>query len=144
MLGFTTSIMFYATAAAFVLGGYLVEKKMFGLTFEKIMLVFSCVIFGAQSVGQASSMMPDYAKAQVAVAKIFELLSRVPKINNWNKEGGKVLDEFEDEVKFDSVNFSYPTRPQVSVLNDFTLTIEKGQKIALVGSSGCGWLKINK
>lgn len=58
MLGFTNSIMFYAIAAAFVLGGYLVENNKFDLNFEKIMLVFSCVIFGAQSVGQAASLMP--------------------------------------------------------------------------------------
>jgi hypothetical protein len=51
MLGITNSIMFYAVAAAFVLGGFLMEKQLFGLTFEKIMIVFSCVIFGAQSVG---------------------------------------------------------------------------------------------
>ena len=83
MLGFTNSIMFYATAAAFVLGAYLVEKQMFGLDFQKIMLVFSAVIFGAQSVGQAASLMPDYAKAKLAIINIFELLDREPKINNW-------------------------------------------------------------
>ncbi len=51
VFGFTNSIMFYAVAAAFSLGAYLIENKLFGMDFEKIMLVFSCVIFGAQSVG---------------------------------------------------------------------------------------------
>lgn len=51
MLGFTSSITFYAMAAAFALGAHLVEKNLFGMTFENIMLVFSCIIFGAQSVG---------------------------------------------------------------------------------------------
>ena len=52
MLGFTNSIMFYATAAAFQLGGYLAKEEKFGMNFERIMLVFSCIIFGAQSVGK--------------------------------------------------------------------------------------------
>ena len=58
MLGFSSSIFYYAIAAAFVLGAYLIEKNLFDLNFEKIMRVFSVLIFGAQSVGQAASMMP--------------------------------------------------------------------------------------
>ena len=51
MLGFSSSIFYYAIAASFVLGAYLIEQKKFDLTFEKIMRVFSVLIFGAQSVG---------------------------------------------------------------------------------------------
>lgn len=40
MLGFTNSIMFYAMATAFVVGAIIVEKGLFGLTFQNIMLVF--------------------------------------------------------------------------------------------------------
>jgi hypothetical protein len=51
MLGLTNSITFYANAAAFSFGAYLVEKNLFGMDFSKIMLIFSCLIFGAQSAG---------------------------------------------------------------------------------------------
>lgn len=53
MLGFSSSIFYYAIAAAFVLGAYLIEKQLFDLNFEKIMRVFSVLIFGAQSVGKS-------------------------------------------------------------------------------------------
>ena len=52
MLGFTTSITYYAMAAAFFLGAYLIENNRFGMTFENMMLVFNCIVFGAQSVGE--------------------------------------------------------------------------------------------
>ena len=52
MFGFTNSLVFCAIAAAFVVGAAIIEKGLFGLTFEKVMLVFNCIIFGAQSVGQ--------------------------------------------------------------------------------------------
>lgn len=52
MLGFTTSISYYAMAAAFSLGAYLIENDRFGMTFENMMLVFNCIVFGAQSVGE--------------------------------------------------------------------------------------------
>jgi hypothetical protein len=54
MLGFSSSIMFYAIAACYSLGAYLIEKQLFGMSLENIMLVFNCVLFGAQSVGNDS------------------------------------------------------------------------------------------
>lgn len=42
------------------------------------------------------------------------------------------------EIKFDSINFSYPNRPGVQILNNLSFRIKPGQKIALIGSSGCG------
>lgn len=44
--------MFFAIAAAFSLGAYLIEKNLFNQDIEKIMIVFNCVLFGAQSVGK--------------------------------------------------------------------------------------------
>lgn len=82
--------------------------------------------------------MPDYAKAKVAATKIFDLFDRVPKINNWNNNDGMILPSIDGEISFKSVEFSYPTRSEVKVLNGLNLTIYKGQRIALVGSSGCG------
>ena len=34
--------------------------------------------------------------------------------------------------------FSYPSKPNVKILNGLTFTIPKGKKVALVGESGCG------
>ena len=42
------------------------------------------------------------------------------------------------DVKFEKVEFSYPTRPHVPVLQGLTLDITKGTKVAFVGASGCG------
>ena len=140
MLGFTSSIMFYATAAAFSLGGYLVVNNLFGMTFQNVMLVFSCVIFGAQSIGQASSLMPDYAKAKASVNKMFELFERKPLINNWESESKeKIADkDFDPTIVFNSLEFKYPSRPDAPVLQNLSLIVKKGQRVALVGSSGCG------
>ncbi|CAF3463898.1 unnamed protein product [Rotaria sp. Silwood1] len=42
------------------------------------------------------------------------------------------------DIQFDNVNFAYPTRSDVSVLRDLTLTACAGETTALVGSSGSG------
>ena len=41
-------------------------------------------------------------------------------------------------VTFNAVSFNYPTRPDVPVLQKLSFTIKSGQKVALVGASGCG------
>ena len=44
----------------------------------------------------------------------------------------------EGSIQLRSVKFRYPTRPDVKVLRGLTLDVKPGQKLALVGSSGCG------
>ena len=44
----------------------------------------------------------------------------------------------EGTVNLQNVSFQYPTRPDVQVLRGLDLTVEQGQTVALVGSSGCG------
>ena len=41
-------------------------------------------------------------------------------------------------INFSNVRFCYPSRPDVKVLRGLDLTVKPGQKLALVGSSGCG------
>ena len=42
------------------------------------------------------------------------------------------------EIKFDGVGFVYPTRPDINVLKGLSVTVCRGQTLALVGQSGCG------
>lgn len=46
------------------------------------------------------------------------------------------------EIKFTNVEFCYPSRPDVPVLNGLSFTVESGQTTAIVGSSGCGKVNI--
>ena len=44
----------------------------------------------------------------------------------------------EGTLDFSNVQFNYPSRPTVPVLQGLNLTVSQGQMVALVGSSGCG------
>lgn len=84
-------------------------------------------------------MMPDYAKAKSSAVSIFKILERPNKINNWEGEDGvKLSDTFNSNIDLDSIEFSYPSRPNAKILNKLSLKIKTGQRVAFVGSSGCG------
>ncbi|XP_017672547.1 PREDICTED: multidrug resistance protein 1A-like [Lepidothrix coronata] len=99
--------------------------------------VFSAVVFGAMALGETSSFAPDYAKAKISAAHLFQLFERVPSIDSYSEEGQKP-ETFEGNITIKDVAFNYPNRPEVKILQGLNLKVEKGQTLALVGSSGCG------
>ena len=53
--------------------------------------VFSAIVFSAMSIGQATSFAPDYGKAKLAAAKVFQLLDHEPSIDSYSEEGQKLV-----------------------------------------------------
>ena len=55
-----------------------------------------------------------------------------------SSDEGRKLEEAKGDIEFKDVNFAYPTRLENTVFCRFSLKIEAGQTVALVGSSGGG------
>ncbi|XP_078119015.1 bile salt export pump [Sander vitreus] len=133
--GFSQCVIFMAYAASFRYGGYLVSSE--GLQYMFVFRVITAVVISGTALGKASSFTPDYAKAKTAAARLFKLLDRIPKISISHADGEK-WDNFRGEIEFLNCNFTYPTRPDVQVLNSLVVSVKPGQTLAFVGSSGCG------
>ncbi|NWQ69564.1 MDR1 protein, partial [Neopipo cinnamomea] len=133
--GVAQSAEYFINAAVFRFGAWLIANCL--TNFENVFIVFSSVIFAAMNVGQSASLAPDYGKAKMSANKIFQLLDRKPLIDSYSEEGEK-LSHFEGNIEFRNIHFVYPTRPEVQVLQGLSVKVNKGQTLALVGSSGCG------
>jgi len=75
--------------------------------------------------------------ARGAAAKLFATIDRVPSIDSASEEGVKPSKVI-GEITFENVDFNYPSRPDVQVVKDLTLTFPAGKTTALVGASGSG------
>ena len=120
-----------------LVGADLLDKKEISL--ERLMISMFSLVFSIFGFAGLAFIWPETAKAFVAMEKIFEVIDTESDIDPRTTSGQTIdPDSGPGKIEFHNVNFSYPTRPDVTVLKDFSLTIESGQKIGLVGASGCG------
>ncbi|XP_043367288.1 ATP-binding cassette sub-family B member 10, mitochondrial isoform X2 [Dermochelys coriacea] len=89
------------------------------------------------SIGGLSSFYSELMKGLGAGGRLWELIERKPELPF---NDGIVLnkDMFKGALEFKEIHFAYPTRPEVSVFQDFSLSIPAGSVMALVGPSGSG------
>ncbi|XP_008789538.3 LOW QUALITY PROTEIN: ABC transporter B family member 1-like [Phoenix dactylifera] len=134
-LGATYFTVFCCYALLLWYGGYLVRHQHTngGLA---IATMFS-VMIGGLALGQSAPSMTAFAKARVAAAKIHRTIDHKPSIER-NSEAGTELNAVTGHVEFKNVEFAYPSRPEVLILRDFSLSVAAGKTLALVGSSGSG------
>ncbi|CAI9593217.1 unnamed protein product, partial [Staurois parvus] len=132
---FSQSFIYFAYATSYRFGAYLIQEGRMNV--EEVLLVFIILTYGAVSVGQTLSFAPDYAKAKSAASHLFALFDREPTIDSYSLHGLKP-GNCQGNLELCQVSFNYPSRPDVSVLQELSVRISSGQTVAFVGSSGCG------
>lgn len=104
---------------------------------ELAAFVFYSMIVGS-AAGSLSEVVGELQRAAGAAARIAQLLGTENEITA-PASGSRTLNlPVAGEVCFEAVRFAYPTRPDVDVIKDFSLTVRPGETLALVGSSGAG------
>lgn len=93
--------------------------------------------FVAGSFGALAEVYGDLVRGSGAAARLSELLSEQPGIAA-PANPLRLPEPPQGRIEFDHVRFRYPTRQDVSALSDFSLTINPGETVAVVGPSGAG------
>jgi ATP-binding cassette subfamily B protein len=98
--------------------------------------VFYAVLV-AGAVGAVSEVIGDLQRAAGATERLMELLASEPSIRAPAHPQAFPVPP-RGEVRFERVTFYYPSRPETPALSDFSLSVSRGEKVALVGPSGAG------
>lgn len=133
---------------------YLLVRRLTGLGMQVLMLYYGRLFIqkGQMTTGNLVSFIiyqsdlgdnirtltyifGDMLNSVGAARKVFEYLDRKPEIST---EGTLAPDQQKGHVKFNQVNFAYPSCPSKTVLQNISLELKPGQMTALVGPSGEG------
>ena len=118
--------------AVVILGGYLAIKKTIEVgdiqSFIQYVRNFTQPI---QQVAQVANMLQSTAAAS---ERVFEFLEEPEE--EAAPENPVVLKNPEGAVEFEHVHFGY--NPEHTIIHDFSVKVEPGQKIAIVGPTGAG------
>lgn len=93
------------------------------------------MLYGTLFMCQTLVFAPTITTAFIGAHGVFKIIDRQSLITSIKQTIKS--DQFSN-VDFKDINFHYPTRPNVQVLEDFSLSIEEGKTVALVGHSGSG------
>ena len=115
-------------------GGILIIRDTLTLGELTSFLMYAGMVSGA--VNGISGLWGDWMQTFGATERVFELLDRISEVPTY-KEGLEPAN-LQGKVEFDAISFAYPGRKDEEVLQDFSLSIEAGEKVALVGPSGAG------
>ena len=95
--------------------------------------VFYAVILGS-AFATLSEVWGDLQRAAGAAERLLELMGERSTI----KDTGTNTAPMRQAIRFNDIQFAYPSRPNSLALDDFKLTVAPGQSLALVGPSGAG------
>lgn len=83
---------------------------------------------------EISGVVTELQNAVACAARIFELIEEEPQTPD--REDPQVLKQAEGNVELSHVNFSY--NPEQKLIEDFNLSVRPGERVAIVGPTGCG------
>lgn len=83
---------------------------------------------------EISGVVTELQNALACAARVFELIDEEPQIPD-SEDAGE-LENVRGKVDIKNVNFSYV--PDRKLIENFNLSVKPGQRIAIVGPTGCG------
>ncbi|MCA0244312.1 MAG: ATP-binding cassette domain-containing protein [Proteobacteria bacterium] len=96
------------------------------------------VIILVSSVAVLSEVYGDLLRAAGATERLMELLAARSPVADPAQPRALPATHGGSSLRFDHVQFHYPSRPQQAALVDFSLAVRPGETVALVGPSGAG------
>ena len=83
---------------------------------------------------EISGVVTELQNALASAARVFELIDEEPQVPE--EPDAAVLSNAKGEISLEHVYFSY--NPEVALIEDMNLNVRPGQRVAIVGPTGCG------
>ncbi|TQV99607.1 multidrug resistance protein 3 [Cordyceps javanica] len=135
MVGGMMLILFLNYGLAFWQGSKFIVDNV--IPINKILTIMMSVMIGAFQLGNVAPNLQAFTTAVAAAAKIFNTIDRPSPLDPSSDDGAKI-DNIMGNIRLDNISHIYPSRPEVRVMSNVSLSIPAGKTTALVGASGSG------
>jgi len=136
--GAFVSLMIFSVfgAIAFVMwyGSTMIQSGKITAGDLTMFVIFSAFVGG--TFAGFADMFSTLQKTIGATQRVRELLKQTPEKLEF--EALQSSKNYQGAIRFEQIEFSYPSRPEVQVLNSFSLNVSPGTQVAIVGPSGAG------
>ncbi|KAI9148798.1 Leptomycin B resistance pmd1 [Paramyrothecium foliicola] len=102
-----------------------------------IFTVIMSIIIASTNLTSLGPHFIDFSQAASAAATLFTTIDRISAIDPF-AEAGEIPSKIDGKLEMCNLTFAYPSRPNTTVLHDFSLAVPAGKVTALVGASGSG------
>ena len=143
-IGFIIFFLNLCIFIAFIYGRTLIKKdynsnKGRDFTGGDVISAAFCTLMGIAGIGMIAPNLKTIQESCSAASDYFNLYDRKPAMDLTNSIERPPISDIHGRILFNGVQFYYPSDPnQRLILNGIDLVFEPGQKVALVGESGCG------
>ncbi|KAJ5965298.1 leptomycin B resistance protein pmd1 [Penicillium waksmanii] len=139
--GFLYFIAYSANGLAFWQGSRKVAESVddsnVGSTVGSVFTVIFILVEATLLLSQVAPFLHLFTAAVASYEKLRGDMEREPQIDG-TTDAGIRLTEAQGGFEFNNVSFSYPSRPEITVLDKISLSIPANKHTALVGLSGSG------
>lgn len=115
-----------------IFGAFLAVRG--GITVGRLSCFLSYANQYTKPFNEISGVITELQNAFVCAERIFELIEEEPQVPE--AEDAKVLQDAQGNVELNQVSFSYV--PDKKLIENFSLKVKPGQRVAIVGPTGCG------
>jgi len=122
-----------ANLVLLVAGAFMVMNS--GMSYGDMTAFFLYLSYLTQPIRRLIQFMEQFQAAMAGFNRFCEVMDIEPEIKS--PVNGVPLENPVGRIDFENVHFNYPTN-EIDVLHNFSLSIQPGEKIALVGESGVG------
>ncbi|CAF3666385.1 unnamed protein product [Adineta steineri] len=129
--------IYLSFTVTFWYGPHLVRTECENYNAGTVIVVFISCLQSTFSISQIVPNLQAFAEASGSGGYVFDIISRISKINAFTNEG-KMPSTVIGDIELRNVSFTYPAREDTPILKNISMKIPSGKTVALVGASGCG------
>ena len=146
-IGLINFTMAFSHGLGYFIGSFYIEHEVHNDLYDKaydtsiVMTVFMSALLSMFSLGMIGPQLKFIDEARMAAYEIYDVIDSVANVDKEEQKKGMIQippEQFKGCIEFKNVTFFYPTRPDVKVLDNFSMIFKPGEMVGVCGETGSG------